>query len=70
MSALYTVFNGASPTTAALTPVTTGTAIKTMLQVKLGTGIKGTIVEWGISFDASAAATPYRFRPSVARPDG
>lgn len=58
MAALYTIFNGAMPTTAALVPVTTGTAIKTMLQVKLGTGIKGKVVEWGISFDGSAAATP------------
>lgn len=56
--ALYTIYNGAMPTTAAMAPVTTGTAIKTLLQVKLGTGIKGKIVEWGISFDGSAAATP------------
>jgi hypothetical protein len=48
------------PTTAAFAPVTTGTAIKTMLQVKLGTQSKGKLVEWGISFDGSAAATPIR----------
>lgn len=48
------------PTTAAQVPVTTGTAIKTMLQVKLGgsTNQVGKVVEWGISFDGSVAATP------------
>lgn len=57
---LYQVFNGPAPTTAAQVPVTTGTAIKTMLQLKLGgsTNQCGKIVEWGISFDGSAAATP------------
>lgn len=58
--ALYQIYNGASPTTAALAPVTTGTAIKTLLQIKLGTQNKGKVVEWGISFDGSAAATPIK----------
>ena len=31
---LYNIFNGAMPTTAALVKVTTGTAIKTLLQLK------------------------------------
>lgn len=44
------------PTTAAVAPVTTGTAIKTLLQLKPTHPIK--VVEWGISFDGSAAATP------------
>lgn len=48
------------PTTAAQAVVTTGTAIKTMLQVKLGTQNKGKVVEWGISFDGSAAAAPIK----------
>lgn len=60
MSALYTVFNGPMPTTAALTPITTGTAIKTMLQIKLGTGIKGKIVEWTYSYEPPASATTAR----------
>lgn len=61
MAELYLIANGASPTTAALVPVTTGTAIKTMLQVKMGTTTtRGKVVEWGISFDGSAAATPIR----------
>lgn len=50
--------NGAAPTTAAPVAVTTGTAIKTMLQVKPGTNNPIWIKAWGISFDGSAAATP------------
>jgi hypothetical protein len=46
------------PTTAAQAVVTTGTAIKTLLQLKPFNTIK--IVEWGISFDGSAAATPIK----------
>lgn len=57
---LYQVFNGPAPTTASQVAVTTGTAIKTLLQLKLGgsTHQPGLVVEWGISFDGSAAATP------------
>lgn len=55
---LYLIANGPSPTTAAQAPVTTGTAVKTLLQVKPFNLAK--IVEWGISFDGSAAATPIR----------
>ena len=44
------------PTTASIVPVTTGTAIKTLLQLKPFN--VGKIVAWGISFDGSAAATP------------
>ena len=59
---LYLLTNGPMPTTAAQAPVTTGTAIKTMLQVKLGasTNMVGKVVEWGISFDGFAAALPIR----------
>lgn len=58
--ALYTIFNGPSPTTAAQVPVTTGTVIKTLLQVKPSATIVAKVVEWGISFDGSAAATPIK----------
>lgn len=58
MAELYRIYNGPMPTTAAQQKVTTGTAIKTLLQVKLGTQSKGIITAWGISFDGSAAATP------------
>lgn len=55
---LYLIANGPMPTTAAQVPVTTGTAIKTLLQLKPFNTIK--IVEWGISFDGSTAATPIK----------
>lgn len=55
---LYKVFNGPAPTTASQVAVTTGTAIKTLLQVKPGATQILKVREWGISFDGSAAATP------------
>lgn len=58
--AIYLIGNGPMPTTAAQAVVTTGTAIKTLLQVKPGTTKPLQIVEWGISFDGSAAATPIK----------
>lgn len=59
---LYFVANGPMPTTAAQAVVTTGAAIKTMLQLKLGGSTNQTakVVEWGISFDGSTAATPIK----------
>jgi hypothetical protein len=56
--AIYRAYNGAAPTTAAFVKVTTGTAIKTMLQLSPKTGIDLKPKAWGISFDASAAAVP------------
>lgn len=56
--ARYRIFNGPMPTTAAQAVVTTGTAIKTMLQLKPFNQCK--IVAWGVSFDGSAAATPIK----------
>ena len=53
---IYLIGNHPMQTTAAAAVVTTGTAIKTMLQVKLLVPAK--IIEWGISFDGLAAATP------------
>lgn len=52
----YRLFNGPMPTTASFVAVTTGTAIKTLLQLKPFN--VGKIIAWGISFDGSAAATP------------
>src|SRR3990167_321406 len=60
MAQIYFIANGPMPTTAAQAVVTTGVAIKTLLQIKLGTQNFGKIVEWGISFDGSAAATPIK----------
>jgi hypothetical protein len=50
--------NGPAPTTASFAAVTTGTAIKTMLQVETGANNPIKVKAWGISFDGSAAATP------------
>jgi hypothetical protein len=56
--ARYLIQNSAAGTTAAPVKVTTGTAIKTLLQVKPSATLGMRVVEWGISFDGSAAATP------------
>jgi hypothetical protein len=54
----YKCYNAAMPTTAAPVKVTTGTAIKTMLQISTPATRQLTVVSYGISFDGSAAATP------------
>lgn len=56
----FIAYNGASPTTAAMASVTTGTAIKTLLQIATPSTCELRISEWGISFDGSAAATPIK----------
>ena len=56
--ALYLLANGPQQTTAAFATVATGTSIKTMLQFKPSATVAAKIIEWGISFDGSAAATP------------
>lgn len=55
---LYWAANGAMPTTAALAPVTTGTAIKTLLQIATPSTRGIRVVEWGISFSGFASAAP------------
>ena len=54
--AQYMIANFAQPTTAAPSGVTTGTSIKTMLQVKPSATIAARIIQWGYSLDSSAAA--------------
>lgn len=56
--ARFLIPNGPMQTTAAFAPVATGTSIKTLLQIKPSATLGMRIVEWGISFDGSAAATP------------
>lgn len=56
--ARYKLFNAPMPTTAAIAAVTTGTAIKTLLQLKGFNVFK--ILAWGISCNGSAAATPIK----------
>ncbi len=60
MSKTYKTFNGPMPTTAAITPVTTGTAIKTLLQIATPSTEDLLVIAWGISFDGSSAATPIK----------
>lgn len=55
---LYLIPNGPMQTTGAFAPVTTGTSIKTLLQIKPFNLAK--IIEWGISFDGFIAALPGR----------
>lgn len=54
--AIYQIFNGATPTTAKFVAVTTGTSIKTLLQVKPSATIVAKIIEWGFRCDAPATA--------------
>lgn len=58
MAELFLIANGPRPTTAGQVALATGTSIRTMLQVKLAaTGqMRAKVVEWGISFNGSAAA--------------
>lgn len=58
--AIYLIANGPMPTTAAQAVVTTGTSIKTLLQIKPSATILAKIIEWGISFDGTAAAAPIK----------
>lgn len=54
--AIYKIYNGPFPTTAAQLAVTTGTSIKTMLQVKGVTALPIRVKAWGVSMDGAAAA--------------
>lgn len=58
MPAIYRAYNAAAPTTASIVKVTTGTVLKTMLQLSPKAGIDLEVIGWGLSFDGSAAATP------------
>lgn len=48
---VYKAWNGPMPTTAAQQSVTTGTAIKTMLQIATPATRRLQIIEWAFSFD-------------------
>lgn len=52
----YFAANGASPTTAAQVVVSTGTSIKTLLQVATPSTTGITVIEWGISIDNAATS--------------
>lgn len=54
---VFTSWNSAMPTTAALAGVATGTAIKTMLQI-VPSATAGIVIEgWGFSFDSAVGAS-------------
>jgi len=54
----YIIYNGVQAAAAAPVKQPTGTAIRTMMQVSPLNGIAARVIEWGCSFDASAAVTP------------
>ncbi len=54
----YIVYNSAMATTAAPVKQPTGSAIRTMMQLRFATGVIARPIAWGCSFDGSAAATP------------
>lgn len=57
----YAVMNGAAPGAAAAVPITTGTAIKTHIQLATNTTTPSLrFVEWWVEFDGSTAATPIK----------
>lgn len=57
----YAVMNGAAPGAAAAVPITTGTAIKTHIQVATNTTTPAIrFVEWWVEFDGATAATPIK----------
>jgi uncharacterized protein YaiE (UPF0345 family) len=55
----FLTYNGPMLTTAAYAPVTTGTATKTMLQVKAPSDQPITVWKWGLDFDGSGS-TPIK----------
>lgn len=54
----YFLCNSTATTTAAPVKQPTGTAIRTMLQWRLASGVPGILIAWGCSFDGSTPATP------------
>lgn len=55
--AQFKTWNGPMPTTAAQAAVTTGTAVKTMLQVSTPATRYITLISWGFTVDAAPATT-------------
>lgn len=61
MAKTYTVLNGAVPGAAAFVGITTGTALRTHLQIATNTTTPPIrVVEWWCEFNGSAAATPIK----------
>lgn len=53
---IFQIWNAPAPTTAKIVAVTTGTSIKTLLQVKPSATAVAKIIEWGFKCDAPASA--------------
>lgn len=53
----YKCWNAAMPTTAAIAKMTTGTSIKTLLQIATPSNRQMTILSWGYSLDAVPGST-------------
>jgi hypothetical protein len=54
---VYTAYNAPMQTTAAIAKVTTGTSIKTMLQIATPSTRQLTILSWGFSIDTAPTTT-------------
>ena len=63
---LYQMFNGATPSTALPTMVTTSTSAVVMLQLSVPSTRQFTLVEYGICFDGSPAAIQVQLRATSA----
>ena len=59
--ALFKFHNGAEALDAVQLPVTTGTALETMLQIKGQAGVLMKVKAWGVSMDGAAAAESIAF---------
>lgn len=55
---LYSLYNGAAPGASAAVKQPTGAVIRSMQQIATSATAGLEIIEWGISFDGAAAATP------------
>jgi len=58
MAKTYKTFNGPMVTTSEAAKVTTGTNLKTMMQIRASATSALRICEWSISFDSAALAAP------------
>lgn len=58
MPKTYIIYNSAQATTAAPVSQPTGTAIRTMMQLRTALSVEARLIAFGLSFDGSAAATP------------
>jgi hypothetical protein len=66
----YIAFNGAAPAAAAGVAVSTGTAVRNMLQIATPSTRGIRLLEWGISMDGSPAAIKWELMQSDAAETG